>query len=109
MDMINLLSSLALAILANMLLGSITSIVDKKFDWIKLGKGLIKSAVILASIALLWGAGVLSPDVKVLDDWTIIMGVEAITLMSFVWYGGQAILKLKNIMYPQKETKKDIK
>ena len=109
MNMINLLGSLALAIIANMLLGSITSIVDKKFDLKKLGKGFIKSVVILISIGLLWVAGILSPNVKVLDDWTIIMGVEAITLMSFVWYGGQAVLKLKNIMYPQKETKKDIK
>lgn len=101
--MINLLIGLALVIIANMLLGSITSIINKKFNWKKFNKGVIKGAVVLVSIALLWLAGVLNPEVIVLDDWTIPMGVELITLMSFIWYAAQSLLKLKNIMYPEKK------
>lgn len=101
--MINLLIGLGLAITANMLLGSITSIINKKFNWKKLSKGTIKGCVVLVSIGLLWIAGVLNPNVVVMDDFTITMGVELIALSSFVWYAGQAILKLKNIMYPSKK------
>lgn len=101
--MANLLIGLGLVIMANMLLGSITSIINKKFDLKKLCKGIIKGWVVLSSIALLWLAGILNPDVVVLDEYTIVMGVELITLSSFVWYSAQAIAKLKNIMYPVKE------
>ena len=104
--MVNMLIGLALVIIANMLLGSVSSIINKKFNWKKLNKGIIKGSVVLVSIILLWVAGVLNPDVIVLDDWTIPMGVELITLMSFIWYSGQALLKLKNIMYPPKEIEK---
>lgn len=105
--MLNLLIGLALVILANMLLGSITSIINKKFNWKKLGKGTIKGAVVLTSIGLLWLAGLLNPNVIILD-YTITDGVQLIALSSFIWYGGQAIVKLKNIMYPpakQQESK----
>jgi len=104
--MVNLLIGLGLVILANILLGSITSIINKKFNWKKLANGTIKGAVVLVSIGLLWLAGLLNPDVIILDEWTIIMGVELITLSSFIWYAAQAILKLKNIMYPQEKEKK---
>ena len=104
--MLNLLIGLGLVILANMLLGSITSIINKKFNLKKLGNGIIKGSVVLVSIGLLWLAGVLNPDVVVLDDWTITMGVELITLSSFIWYAAQAITKLKNIMYPVKKDEK---
>lgn len=104
--MVNVLFSLALVILANMLLGSVTSIINKKFNWKKLNNGIIKGAVVLVSIGLLWLAGLLNPDVIILDEWTITMGVELITLSSFIWYAAQAILKLKNIMYPVKKDEK---
>jgi len=100
--MFHLLLGLLLVILANMLLGSVTSIINKKFNWKKLGKGSIKGAVVVVSIGLLWLAGLLNPNVVVLDDYTITMGVEIITMASFIWYASQAILKLKNIMYPKK-------
>ena len=51
--MANLLIGLGLVIMANMLLGSITSIINKKFDLKKLWKGIIKGWVVLSSIALL--------------------------------------------------------
>lgn len=101
--MINLLIGLALAIVSNMLLGSVTSIINKKFNWKKLGKGATKGVVVLLTLTLLWIAGVLNPDVVVLDDLTITMGIELVTMASFVWYGSQALLKLKNIMYPSKK------
>ena len=63
--MLNLLIGLGLVILANMLLGSITSIINKKFNLKKLGNGIIKGSVVLVSIGLLWLAGVLNPDVVV--------------------------------------------
>lgn len=107
--MVNLLIGLGLAIISNMLLGSITSIINKKFNWKKLNKGILKGTVVVVALTLLWIAGLLNPDVVVLDDWTITMGVELITLSSFIWYCSQAILKLKNIMYPPKKVEEDTK
>lgn len=102
---INLFLGVALSMVANILLGSINSIINKKFNTVKLAKGFIKSIIVLASLILLMVAGLLNPDIKVVDDMTIPMAIEIVSIAAFIFYSAQGLLKIKEIALPDKKEK----
>lgn len=105
MIQINLLIGILLAMISNVLLGSINSIINKKFNWVKLNKGLLKSGVVLVALILLMFAGSLNPDIKVIDDMTVPMAINIIAIATFIFYSAQGILKIKEIVLPEKKEK----
>lgn len=105
MIQINLLLGVFLSMAANVLLGSINSIINKKFNWVKLNKGLLKSGVVLVALILLMFAGALNPTIKVIDDMTVPMAIQIIAIAAFIFYSAQGIMKIKEIILPEKKEK----
>jgi len=103
---IRLLLATALSILANILIGTIDSGINNQFDKARLLKGLKKAGAVIVSIAIFTFVGYLVPDIKVIDQMTISDAMNLFTTAALIWYAGQGLLKIKNIVLPP--TKVDI-
>ena len=108
-ELLFLYIGLILAITSNMLIGSINALINGKFDKYKFCKGLTKGLVITVVLILLMAAGLLNPNIKVMDDLTIPLAIEVITLSAFIFYTAQALNKVKEIMLPSKNVSEKAK
>lgn len=100
---INLGIGLLGLILINILLGSITSIIEKRFDKAKFIQGLVKGIVVIVSFVGVFAIGVLNPNVLVLSmngqDVNLITGINLIVLAGYLFYGKQVLTKLSSFVH----------
>lgn len=101
----NLFYGILLVMSANIILGSINSVLAKKFKAVKLAKGLVKSALVLSALSLIYIAGYLNPEIKVIDELTVPMAMQTIGIATFIFYAAQGILKIKEIVLPSEKDK----
>jgi ABC-type uncharacterized transport system permease subunit len=101
----NLFYGILLAMSANVILGSIDSIIKKKFDKAKLIEGITKALLVLFSLSLFYIAGHLNPEIKVIDELTIPIIIETTGIATFIFYSAQGLLKIKEIVLPSVKQK----
>ena len=97
---IKLFIATALSIFANILIGSIDSGINNQFDKARLIKGLKKAGAVIVSIGIFTFVGYLVPDIKVIDQMTITDAMNLFTTAALIWYAGQGLIKIKNIVLP---------
>lgn len=97
-QIVNLGIGLLGLILINILLGSITSIIEKKFDKAKLIQGLIKGTIVIISFIGVFVIGLLNPNVLLVSmngqELNLVSVINAIVLAGFIFYGKQVLSKL---------------
>ena len=89
---------LIILILVNIMLGSMSAILNREFDKEKLLRGFIKGAIITVSFISCYGVGLLNPDVMVINvngqDVNMLTSINIIVLGGYGWYAVQVASKL---------------
>ena len=100
--MLNLFIGLVATMLANILLGMTLAKLKQSFNKKKFLEGLVKVVSILSSIGLMYLTSYLNPDILVANiNGTNVNLIDAIKLLfmaGIVMYGGQDLIKLKDIL-----------
>jgi len=88
-------------ILINILLGSINSFLERKFDKEKFINGIIKGSIVIISFVGVYLIGNIVPDV-ILDineqEVTLLMAINVIILGGFIWYAKEVLQKLASFI-----------
>ncbi len=97
-QIINLSVGLLFLMIINIVLGSIASIFESKFDKNKLIKGMVKGGIVLGCFIGTFYVGILNPDIIVANingqDVDLLTGTHMILLAGYVWYGKEVLTKL---------------
>lgn len=97
-QMFNLGIGLIGLIIINILLGSITSIIEKKFDKAKFLQGLVKGLIVTISFVGVYEIGALNPNIIVINangqDLNLMTGIYIIVFTGFAFYAKQVFSKL---------------
>lgn len=100
--MLNLFIGLASIMLANVLLGTTLAKLKANFSKKKMLDGLVKVGCILAGIGLMYLTSYLNPDILVANinetNVNLIDGIKLLFMAGIVMYGGQDLIKLKDIL-----------
>ena len=100
--MLNLFIGLASVMLANILLGTTLAKLKANFSKKKMLEGLVKVGCILAGIGLMYLTSYLNPDILVANinetNVNLIDGIKLLFMAGIVMYGGQDLIKLKDIL-----------
>ena len=96
-EIINLLMALPLAILANILFGSVIAETLHKFKWEIAFAGILKGIGVYAGIAMLIGVGLLLPNLKIAINETelsVILALQVVLTGAIAFYASKAIQNL---------------
>lgn len=96
-QMIYLAAGLLGLILINILLGSISSFLERKFDLEIFVNGLIKGIIVIVSFAGVYLIGFFVPDILIEingQEFTLLMAVNIIVFGGFVFYAKEVLVKL---------------
>lgn len=100
--MLNLFIGLASVMLANVLLGTTLAKLKANFSKKKMLEGLVKVGCILAGIGLMYLTSYLNPDILIANinetNVNLIDGIKLLFMAGIVMYGGQDLIKLKDIL-----------
>lgn len=100
--MFNLFIGLASVMVTNVLLGTTLAKLKASFSKKKMLEGLVKVGCILASIGLMYLTSYLNPDILVANinetNVNLIDGIKLLFMAGIVMYGGQDLIKLKDIL-----------
>lgn len=100
--MFNLFIGLASVMVANVLLGTTLAKLKANFSKKKMLDGLVKVGCILAGIGLMYLTSYLNPDILVANinetNVNLIDGIKLLFMAGIVMYGGQDLIKLKDIL-----------
>lgn len=93
---------LLILILANIALGAVKSLFAQQFEWKKFWQGFTKGGIILVCLVAVWFAGYLNPDIAAVEingqAVTLTMAVYLVVLSAYIWYAGQVIIKIVQIL-----------
>lgn len=103
-------AGLLLLIFANIAIGSINAIVNKEWNKEKFWKGVVKGIIVILAFAAVYLAGWLNPDLVVMEvndeTMSLMMAMNVLLVGGFCCYAGKVIVKLKEIIFPQKAVTK---
>lgn len=88
---------IALLMLANTIFKSAEVIIKREFDFKKFFLGLLKYLLILVGVFMVYYAGTLVPNIKILDDTTILDMINILEMGLIVKYGVACYENLKAI------------
>lgn len=90
----------------NIILGSINSIFDNKFNRVKLTQGIVRGIIVTGCFVATYYIGKINPNVIVVKinevDVNLLTGVYITTLTAFVAYGEQVLKKLAGFVVVKK-------
>lgn len=100
--MIKILIGAVLVMLSNVLLGATLAKLKEEFNKQNLLNGLFKATCIIIAVAFMYACSYLNPNIIVLNmngvDVNLIEGIRLIGIAGIVYYGGQSLKKLANIL-----------
>ena len=100
--MLNSFIGLASVMLANVLMGVTLAKLKKNFNKKKMLEGLVKVVSVLSGIGLMYLTSYLNPDILVANinetNVNLIDGIKLLFMAGIVMYGGQDLIKLKDIL-----------
>lgn len=98
LQMLNLAIGLLGLILVNILLGSVSAILEKKFDKTKFFNGIIKGVIVAFCFIAVYFIGLLTPSIIIMEmngqEVTLLTAIQLILLTSFLYYGKEVVVKL---------------
>jgi len=98
MQMLYLGIGLLGAIIINILLGSVSSILQRQFDKTKFINGIIKGAIVAICFIGVYFIGLLAPAIILINingqEVTILTAIQIILVTSFLYYIKEVIIKL---------------
>ena len=104
--MLNLTIGLLIFMSANVVLGSVNSLFDKKFNKEKFFKGVGKSLIVLVCYVGVYYAGSLNPDILVMKineiDVNMLTAIYASVVVGYIAYAVQLVDKLSKMVVPKK-------
>jgi len=110
-EFINLCIGLIILITSNVLLGSVTSLFQKQFDKVKFIQGVIKSSIILTVFIGVTYAGVLNPNILMIEingqSTDLLTAIKMLVMGSYLWYGKDVFVKLSNLISGKVKIGKD--
>lgn len=102
MEQYYVMGALLIVVLVNNLFGSMSSIVEGKFDKGIAKRGLLKGILVAIGGIGLYGAGLLTPEISVGlfngVELTLSQAINAIVAGGFIYYAYQDLLKLKDLI-----------
>ena len=102
MEQYYVMGALLIVVLVNNLFGSMSSIVEGKFDKRIAKRGLLKGILVAIGGIGLYGAGLLTPEISVGlfngVELTLSQAINAIVAGGFIYYAYQDLLKLKDLI-----------
>ena len=102
LNMINVGVGLLGLILINIILGSMSAILQKQFDKIKLFQGIIKGIIVTISFIGCVFIGQLNPDILVISaegqDVNLVTGINILLITAYIWYGKEVFTKLASFV-----------
>lgn len=100
--MINLAVGLSSVMVANVIMGTTLAKLKSQFSKKKLLEGLVKIASIIISILLMYLCSYLNADIMVASingmNVNLMDGIKLLFTAGIIYYGGQDLIKLKNIL-----------
>jgi len=94
--------SLLVLVIVNIILGSVSSIFQQKFDKTKFWQGLVKGVIIVFCFVLVIIIGKLNSDIVVVNvnDQTLDLATATRMLMlsSYAWYGKEVYIKMTGFL-----------
>ncbi len=100
--MYKIIIGVLLVMLSNTLLGATIAKLKKKFNKKNLINGLFKATCIILAVAFMYVCSYLNPDIMVLNinglEVNLIDGIKIIGVAGIVYYGGQSLKKLAEIL-----------
>lgn len=87
----------ALLMIANTIFKSAEVLIKGEFDFKKFFTGLGKYALILVGVFAVYYSGTLVPDIKIIDDTTILDAINIIQMALIIKYGVSCFNNLKSI------------
>lgn len=100
--MINLAVGLSSVMIANVIMGTTLAKLKSQFSKKKLLEGLVKIASIIISILLMYLCSYLNEDIMVASingmNVNLIDAIKLLFTAGIVYYGGQDLIKLKDIL-----------
>lgn len=100
--MIQIIIGLICVMTSNILLGTSLAKLKKKFKKKVLINGIIKAVLIVASVGLMYLCSYLNPNIVVANingqEVTLITGMKTLFITGIVYYGGQSLVKLKDLL-----------
>lgn len=98
MEMVKIAFALLLLIGANILLGSTNAFMARQFDKTKFINGIIKGSVIAVSIVMVYAAGLLIPNIVIMQidgqNVTLVMALGMLFVAAIIAYGQEDIGKI---------------
>jgi len=88
-------------ILINILLGSINSFLERKFDKVKFINGIIKGVIVTISFIGVYFIGVIVPNISIDingQEITLLMAINVIILGGFTYYAKEVLIKLSSFV-----------
>ena len=92
---------LIILISINILLGSVNSLLEKKFDKTKFLNGCIKGSIVSISFCGVYFVGILNPSIALEimgQQLTLVMAVNVILISGFSFYAFQVLKKLASFV-----------
>lgn len=94
--------ALVLVVLVNNLIGSMSALIEGKFDKSLCKKGLLKGLLVGLCGVGLYGAGCLTPEISVGlfngIELTLTQAINALVSGGFIYYAYQDIIKIKDLI-----------
>ena len=88
--------------IANILLGMTLAKLKKEFSKEKVKEGLVKYGCIIVGISLMYLCGYLNPNIITANiggiDVNLVNGIDALFIAGIVFYGGQDLIKLRDLL-----------
>lgn len=98
----NIIIGLICVMASNILLGTSLAKLKKKFNKKTLINGILKAALIIISVGLMYLCSYLNPEIMVANinsqEVNLISGMELIFIAGIIMYGYQSLVKLKDLL-----------
>lgn len=100
--MVKVILGVVLTMISNVLLGASLAKFKQEFTKDNFLNGLFKIACIIASVSFMYLCSFLNPDIMVLNvnglDINLIEGIRLIAVAGIIFYGGQSLKKLAELI-----------
>lgn len=100
--MLNVIIGIVLVMIANVLLGASLAKLKENFNKQKMLNGIFKIVCIVLAVIFMYLCSYLNPDIMILNirgtDINLIEGIRLIGIAGIVFYGGQSLKKLADLI-----------
>ncbi len=95
-------AGLVILIVVNIILGSLSALFVKAFDWNRLVEGALKGFIVIVCFAATYFVGYINPNVVAINitgiELNILNAIQIVVLAGYYYYAKQVIVKLTSMV-----------